>query len=656
VTTDMENELRGLFREKAGEAPVATPAAAPQRVLRRSRLHQVGTVLGSAVVVVALIVGSVAGLTRILGDGNEDVVGSGDYEIFERTATIEAFTVTSPSDWFLVNHWPLSMQTNFAALALCPEETATTHSDCVARTDPVELDPALGLPMFQLTNEDIPLGSTACGAETRQDMAVLYIALDYDSDIAGVYPPYLPDPGERVLPPVGDGPCGPGRYASFTADGEPFFAWIGIGSAATAEERLAVENAYERMSVAQQWQPTRSDQVTPGYVIAGGTSEIGVAWRLELRPGEQSPELSLEGPDQTLVDVSVPENLTDTYYNDELTDPIFGTVTKDATGVEFRPGTENIHYDLGQSPVPGTIMPVPPTLGSFDFDLFFIDPPAEYAALGGHVIALGVDHVPSESPLPPAEPRGDEVELAGNAFGQRYRVRFTGAFADDTACIHVTLGGEHSEPLCPRPLETSLAGTQPSMQGVTTTKLNLLAGSVPPEVVEIRFTSDDETDPPTQFQCQMGPLGWTEPDRKVCVMALPAEGSGIFQYLDADGGVLFEEGMGWGVSEAEAVAPMPVDPVHGGTYWAVYAWLGSGDQEAQIEEAQRYLENRGVHGLRGSLSCDEGAAEALGTSADHKVAVYFETQEEANAFALQAGLLGHEAGPVVAQVTIVCLE
>ncbi|HEX6265140.1 MAG TPA: hypothetical protein VF036_07650, partial [Actinomycetota bacterium] len=71
MTTDFENELRDLFREKAGEAPLATPAmpaSAPRHVLRRGRLHQLGTVLGCAAVVVALIVGSVAGRTRILGE------------------------------------------------------------------------------------------------------------------------------------------------------------------------------------------------------------------------------------------------------------------------------------------------------------------------------------------------------------------------------------------------------------------------------------------------------------------------------------------------------------------------------------------------------------------------------------------------------------
>ena len=213
---------------------------------------------------------------------------------------------------------------------------------------------------------------------------------------------------------------------------------------------------------------------------------------------------------------------------------------------------------------------------------------------------------------------------------------------------------EPNEPLCIKQLETSLAGTQPSMHLWVTDELALFAGSVPWQVVDIRFTSDDGTTRPMELQCTDGPAGWTDPDKKVCAIALPPEGSGTFEYLDSDGVVLFEDGNGW--AGATAVAPSPVEPVHGGTYWGVYAWLGAADQEAQIEEAQRYLERRGVHGVRGSLSCDRGAAEALGTSADHKVAVYFETKQEASAFALDAGLLGHEADPVVAEVTTVCLD
>jgi hypothetical protein len=650
MTTDMENELRDLFREKAGEAPIATPASAPQRVLRRGRRRQVGTVLGSAGVALLLIVGSVAGLQRILGD-DRDTFETGEYEVFERTATIEAFTVTSPSNWFLVNQWPRSMQSPFATGDLCPEGNPTQEVDCIAPADPLELDPSLGLPMVQLSNKDIGLASTACGQKLGADTATLYLALDHERDAANIYPPYLADPGERELPPQGDGPCGPGRYASFSVSGQPFFAWIGMGDGVDEADRASVLDAFESL-VVDDWQPSErgSEGQTPAYVVAGGVTDKGQDWRLELRPGRDAELALVWMGSMGRFDVSIDEEPV-SWCCRSRTEPsgvgsivTFGGVRRGTTGVEFRPSN-------GADPIAGTILPLPPTM-PFDFDLFFIEG-AE--GLRGEVVALGLADEASDPP-PVAVPRGDEVELAGNMFGQRYRVRFIGSFEDDTACIRITLGGERSEPLCPRPLATSLAGTQPSMHGVTTKKLNLLVGAVPPEVVEIRFTSDDGTDPPTQFQCQMGPIGWTDPDRRVCVIALPAEGSGIFEYLDSDGDALFEEGMGWGASAPTVVEPLPVDPVQGGTYWAVYAWLGSGDQEAQIEEAQRYLENRGVQGLRGSLSCDEGAAEALGTSADHKVAVYFETQQEANTFALNAGLLGHEADPMIARVTTVCLD
>jgi hypothetical protein len=64
----------------------------------------------------------------------------------------------------------------------------------------------------------------------------------------------------------------------------------------------------------------------------------------------------------------------------------------------------------------------------------------------------------------------------------------------------------------------------------------------------------------------------------------------------------------------------------------------------------------GIQAWQGEIACDQGAAEALGTDDEWRVAVYFETQDEANAFADQAGLLGHEGGPVIARVTTYCLD
>lgn len=259
-------------------------------------------------------------------------------------------------------------------------------------------------------------------------------------------------------------------------------------------------------------------------------------------------------------------------------------------------------------------------------------------------------------PSPVAEPRGEMVELSGTSLDQTWTARFSGAFADGSACIRVNVDGGSDGPLCPRPIATSLAGDQPSLHVVNTADLAVVVGSVPPEVVEIRFTSENGGTTPSRSQCQIGPAGWTAPDRRVCAIALPPQDGGTFEYLDSDGDVLFEDGMAWFISQGEPVAPMPVDPVHGGTYWAVYPWVGAaGSPEADNVSAQ-LLAEFGIEAFPGDLSCDDGAAEALGTDAPQSIGVYFETEDEANAFALRAGLLGHEEDPVVARVTTYCLD
>jgi hypothetical protein len=662
MTTDIERELRELFRDKAGEAPVSTlgtSGAAPQHVLRRGRRHQVGTVLGSAAVALLLAVGSFAALRSVLRD--PDTFRTGDYDVFERTAAIEAFTVTSPSDWFLVNEWPLSMQIAVGSAGASGECTAAAPG--AGQPSPVcttsEQSPQVealphGLPMFQLSNVDMGLDAVSCGQDLPAGAAVLYVGLDYQRAIFGAEDPSIgPWPVGLPEPEAAGGPCGAGRYAAFSVNGEPFFAWVGFGTGTTDADRSTVLAAYESMTVDDAWEPVPPGRMTPAYVIAGGTSEAGGVWRLEVRPSDINVDLALVGGAQepgtgSFTVPSIPVEWTGT-------DPIFGAITKAASGVEFRPGTENESYDLGGSPVPGTIVPVPQSLGSFDFDLFFIDPPAGYGELGGNVIALGVQ-MPTDEPPPDASPRGEDVQLSGDLLGHEWGVRFTGTFADETACIRLAIGNAQQPALCPTELGTSLAGTQPSMHVWVTKDLALFAGSVPPEVVEIRFTSDDGTTPPTQFRCRMGPLGWTDPDKKVCVLAFPPEGSGIFEYLDPNGDVLFEEGNGWGVAEPEQLAPTPVDPIHGGTYWAVYPWVGAaGDREADDVSAS-LLEEFGIEAHPGDLACDQGAAETLGTDAEQGIAVYFETEGDARAFALQAGLLGHEADPVIAHVTTFCLD
>jgi hypothetical protein len=557
MTTDMERELRELFREKAGEAPVATfnaPTAAPQEVLRRGRRHQVGTVLGSAAIVLVLIVGSVAGLNAVLR-GEADPFNTGDYQIFERTATIEAFTVTSPSDWYLVNQWPLSMliavEGSSGVSSPCPGDLADTCQTSNDQTSsPIPLPH--GLPMLQLSNADLGLTTNACADGLPADAAALYVALDAHPQIGGAADPSIPEfPPGVGLPPVGDGPCGPGRYAHFKVNGEPLFAWIGTGSGVSEEDRETVENSYETMSAIPDWELAPPTEKTPAYVIAGGTTETHDVWRLELRPSAENVALSLV--EETLVarssDFVVPSSVIEW----AATDPIFGAITKQASAVEFRS-----QHDPSVV-IAGTIVPLPPSM-PFDFDLFFIE---GTVGIDGEAVALGPGGDVIEGDTSVGRPRAAVVELSGNLLDQDWSARFTGAFADQSTCIRVTVA-EPSDPLCIEQLETSLAGGQPSMHLWVTTQLAVFAGSVPPEVAELRFTSDDGTQPPSQLRCQTGPSGWTNPDKNVCAIALPPEGSGTLQYLDANGTVLFEEGNGWGSGTATAASDWAV--AHGSTF------------------------------------------------------------------------------------------
>jgi hypothetical protein len=169
--------------------------------------------------------------------------------------------------------------------------------------------------------------------------------------------------------------------------------------------------------------------------------------------------------------------------------------------------------------------------------------------MAGEAVAVGPDGETIDGPTSVGRLRQDVVKLSGSLLGHDWSARFSGAFGDESACIRVPIG-EPYHPLCLKQLETSLAGPQPSLHGWLTEELMVFAGSVPPEVVEVRFTSDDGTQPPSQFRCQVGPSGWTNPDKNVCAIALPPEGSGTLQYLDASGAVLFEEGNGWGSAQA----------------------------------------------------------------------------------------------------------
>lgn len=149
---------------------------------------------------------------------------------------------------------------------------------------------------------------------------------------------------------------------------------------------------------------------------------------------------------------------------------------------------------------------------------------------------------------------------------------------------------------------------------------------------------------------------WTEEDGFV-------SGSSVLWLDDTENRIVVEFRVRWddsvptcppavGETATPAAAPTPVIPEQGGTYWGVYLAVGEGPE---LEDANAYLrEERGITAIGGgSVECDEGARKALGPDAGPlTVAVYFETEEDARAWA--ETLPAAPAG--IAEVRTFCLD
>src|ERR1041384_4765377 len=126
MNDDMERRLRELFEDKATDSAAASRA--PEPVVKRARRRQIGTIAVSVVTVIALAGVSFAGIRTLNGTGERGLMpadispyDSGRYPVFERTAVIESLSVTSPSDWYLVNQWPLGSQMATQAVVGCDD-------------------------------------------------------------------------------------------------------------------------------------------------------------------------------------------------------------------------------------------------------------------------------------------------------------------------------------------------------------------------------------------------------------------------------------------------------------------------------------------------------------------------------------------------------
>lgn len=96
---DLERELRELLDERSRESRVGMRPA--PKVLRRARRRQVWTVLGTVATVVAVVGGSIAGVSALVGEEREPIVTTpGSTQT--RTSTVYGVTITYPEDWYLV--------------------------------------------------------------------------------------------------------------------------------------------------------------------------------------------------------------------------------------------------------------------------------------------------------------------------------------------------------------------------------------------------------------------------------------------------------------------------------------------------------------------------------------------------------------------------
>jgi hypothetical protein len=398
---DVEHDLRELFDRKASSVGGVAPRV-PEAVRKRSRRRQLGAALVGGVTVFAVVVGSVVALRAVDAGSDRTLTPAEDpwdgYEIFERTATVGNFTVTSPSDWYLVNQWPwartlssrLREQQERDVEACADEPTPEARRSCRSALIGVPGDGWV-TPLLMLSHTDHGLESSPCfdpSFSVAPDEAVMTIALDR------VYLTANFGAGDRARWPVPfDSPpaddrlsCGSGTYVYFGAGDIPYVAHFAFGESVPADERQTLIASFESMQVKggqEYFIEAPEPDGRAAYVIAGGENAAG-PWTLELRP-QQEPgyvtniELELSTPEGSGVHAGGPFTVgRDRPIEQAGGDPTFGAVIKEASGVELQ-------LEEDTPPIPARVVPLPPSM-PFDFDLFFAsndsDVPATAVALG----------------------------------------------------------------------------------------------------------------------------------------------------------------------------------------------------------------------------------------------------------------------------------
>ena len=354
---DVERRIRDILAHDASRAPLVEQM--PDRVLPRVRRRQTGMAVVAALTTVAVIAGVLVVMRNLepvepprpLVGPTVPPVPAGTRPVFQRTATIGGLTVTSPSDWYLVDYWG----------DWNPDATSLDSN---------------AIPLLELTNFDAGLSSPVCEA---------------GADVSH----RLPADGVAIFVTVGndgsDGTdlCGGGieRALPGTVGSTPYRAVMTLGPEVSDEDRAAAEEIWSSMA----WDGLTfyARGRSPRYVL-DGWQDGSTSSLLEAVPSAQNVELSLIEVDGNGSGESTVENV-DVPEKHAIEGDTFGAVTEEAARVEYRRAG-------APTTLAARLIDLPPTLDA-PFDAYVVERPPK----GGpfEVQALGADGKVLGSNLPP---------------------------------------------------------------------------------------------------------------------------------------------------------------------------------------------------------------------------------------------------------------
>lgn len=252
---DLDRDLRSLDAIDAPDLWQDITRRPPNRAVRLPSAGRRAWIAGFALgLSLIILVWAVIVLGPTSRGNHRQPIGAGTTG--ERTVTVLGVSLTSPSSWTLVDLWPVV------------HDIATWRGVGLA----IELPPGIrdrgGLPVLQLSNQNLGLASACTGATPSGDQALLYVA-----ENAG---PYLVNPDgsprwSHELAP-GDGPCGRGMYAyreATTANlSRPYLVYAGFGPQVSEGDHQVVLDAFASLKF--EWADNLPPaETTAGYVLDG---------------------------------------------------------------------------------------------------------------------------------------------------------------------------------------------------------------------------------------------------------------------------------------------------------------------------------------------------------------------------------------------------